>query len=175
MPNDATLARLTDTSKYTGAHKQRFDEDGKGRGLAGRENVTHHDGSTESAVRSHAIEKTVDEKAHKKSVVKGPLGQQKFGTQADTPISFMIYKNGDKNHKGHKVLLKKHFRNMQQLTDECNKHAAPLTGPIRRFYRPDLKTWVKDLTEFEDGGKYLCVAGENPKDDIEKIPPGFFE
>ncbi|KAL0476604.1 tubulin polymerization-promoting protein [Acrasis kona] len=31
------FARLTDTSKYTGAHKQRFDEDGKGRGAAGRD------------------------------------------------------------------------------------------------------------------------------------------
>jgi len=28
--------RLTDTSKYTGAHKERFDESGKGKGLEGR-------------------------------------------------------------------------------------------------------------------------------------------
>lgn len=32
--------RLTDTSKYTGAHKERFDESGKGKGIAGREDVT---------------------------------------------------------------------------------------------------------------------------------------
>jgi len=31
-----TVARLTDTSKYTGSHKQRFDETGKGRGISGR-------------------------------------------------------------------------------------------------------------------------------------------
>jgi len=31
------LSRLTDPAKYTGAHKQRFDSDGKGRGLAGRD------------------------------------------------------------------------------------------------------------------------------------------
>lgn len=31
-----TVARLTDTSKYTGSHKQRFDETGKGKGIAGR-------------------------------------------------------------------------------------------------------------------------------------------
>ena len=30
------LSRLTDPSKYTGAHKHRFDEEGKGRGLAGK-------------------------------------------------------------------------------------------------------------------------------------------
>ena len=28
--------RLTDTSKYTGSHKERFDESGKGKGLEGR-------------------------------------------------------------------------------------------------------------------------------------------
>ncbi|CAG0881376.1 unnamed protein product [Darwinula stevensoni] len=28
--------RLTDTSKYTGTHKERFDETGKGKGIAGR-------------------------------------------------------------------------------------------------------------------------------------------
>jgi len=33
---DATTSRLTDTSKYTGAHKERFDADGKGKGSDGR-------------------------------------------------------------------------------------------------------------------------------------------
>jgi len=32
----SVLARLTDTKRYTGAHKHRFDENGRGRGLAGR-------------------------------------------------------------------------------------------------------------------------------------------
>lgn len=32
--------RLTDTKLYTGAHKQRFDEDGRGRGLEGRDSVS---------------------------------------------------------------------------------------------------------------------------------------
>ncbi|XP_075685455.1 tubulin polymerization-promoting protein family member 2 [Rhinoderma darwinii] len=36
--------RLTDTSKYTGSHKDRFDESGKGRGLAGREELTDDSG-----------------------------------------------------------------------------------------------------------------------------------
>jgi hypothetical protein len=31
--------RLTDTSQYTGAHKHRFDADGRGRGLAGRDRI----------------------------------------------------------------------------------------------------------------------------------------
>jgi len=36
--------RLTDTSKYTGAHKARFDKDGKGLGLDGRESVAKGNG-----------------------------------------------------------------------------------------------------------------------------------
>ncbi|KAJ8922667.1 hypothetical protein NQ315_007699 [Exocentrus adspersus] len=31
--------RLTDTSKYTGSHKERFDESGKGKGIEGRADV----------------------------------------------------------------------------------------------------------------------------------------
>ncbi|NXI40480.1 TPPP2 protein, partial [Galbula dea] len=36
--------RLTDTSKYTGSHKERFDESGKGKGLAGRRDATDNSG-----------------------------------------------------------------------------------------------------------------------------------
>ncbi|XP_058796847.1 tubulin polymerization-promoting protein homolog [Phymastichus coffea] len=35
----SAVERLTDVSKYTGSHKQRFDETGKGRGIAGRKDV----------------------------------------------------------------------------------------------------------------------------------------
>lgn len=33
------VERLTDTSKYTGTHKERFDESGKGKGKEGREDL----------------------------------------------------------------------------------------------------------------------------------------
>ncbi|XP_078257738.1 tubulin polymerization-promoting protein family member 3-like [Rhinoraja longicauda] len=36
--------RLTDTSKYTGSHKERFDESGKGKGISGREYVAENTG-----------------------------------------------------------------------------------------------------------------------------------
>ncbi|XP_037620306.1 tubulin polymerization-promoting protein family member 2 [Sebastes umbrosus] len=36
--------RLTDTSKYTGAHKERFDESGKGKGKTGREDIADNSG-----------------------------------------------------------------------------------------------------------------------------------
>ncbi|KAK3789041.1 hypothetical protein RRG08_063757 [Elysia crispata] len=36
VKTDKTTDRLTDASKYTGSHKERFDKDGKGKGLEGR-------------------------------------------------------------------------------------------------------------------------------------------
>ncbi|GIY40793.1 tubulin polymerization-promoting protein homolog [Caerostris darwini] len=38
------LRRMTDTKLYTGAHKERFDEEGKGKGIGGREEVTDDSG-----------------------------------------------------------------------------------------------------------------------------------
>ncbi|KAK1788229.1 hypothetical protein P4O66_015973 [Electrophorus voltai] len=35
----SAVDRLTDSSKYTGSHKERFDESGRGRGRAGREEM----------------------------------------------------------------------------------------------------------------------------------------
>lgn len=40
----AAVDRLTDTSKYTGSHRQRFDETGKGKGIAGRKDVVDASG-----------------------------------------------------------------------------------------------------------------------------------
>jgi len=36
--------RLTDASKFTGSHKERFTDDGKGRGVAGRKDVAENVG-----------------------------------------------------------------------------------------------------------------------------------
>jgi len=36
--------RLTDASKYTGSHRERFGADGKGKGLEGREDIIEDDG-----------------------------------------------------------------------------------------------------------------------------------
>lgn len=40
----AAVNRLTDASKYTGSHKERFDASGKGKGLAGRKNIVDESG-----------------------------------------------------------------------------------------------------------------------------------
>lgn len=43
---------MTDTSRYTGTHKLRFDEEGKGRGLEGRDSVSKGKGMSPGCVRS---------------------------------------------------------------------------------------------------------------------------
>ncbi|RXN05255.1 tubulin polymerization-promoting family member 3-like protein [Labeo rohita] len=40
----SAVDRLTDTSKYTGSHKERFDESGKGKGRVGREDIPDSSG-----------------------------------------------------------------------------------------------------------------------------------
>lgn len=40
----SAVDRLTDVSKYTGSHKQRFDETGKGKGIAGRKDIADASG-----------------------------------------------------------------------------------------------------------------------------------
>lgn len=40
----SSVDRLTDASKYTGSHKQRFDETGKGKGIAGRKDLVDKSG-----------------------------------------------------------------------------------------------------------------------------------
>ncbi|XP_059199793.1 tubulin polymerization-promoting protein family member 2 [Centropristis striata] len=54
----AAVDRLTDTTKYTGAHKERFDDSGKGKGKAGREDVPDSSGY----VASYKGKGTYDEK-----------------------------------------------------------------------------------------------------------------
>lgn len=46
------MRRMTDPSRYTGIHKLRFDEEGKGRGLEGRDSVAKGAGMSPGCVRS---------------------------------------------------------------------------------------------------------------------------
>lgn len=45
--------RLTDPKNYTGTHKERFDDEGRGRGMAGRKDLVEFDGNTTSTHRDH--------------------------------------------------------------------------------------------------------------------------
>ncbi|CAH1269368.1 TPPP3 [Branchiostoma lanceolatum] len=50
--------RMTDTSQYTGSHKERFGADGKGKGIEGREDIADNSGY----VGNYKGEKTYDKK-----------------------------------------------------------------------------------------------------------------
>ncbi|ELT96906.1 hypothetical protein CAPTEDRAFT_21466 [Capitella teleta] len=52
------VGRMTDTSKYTGAHKERFDESGKGKGKEGRADTVENSGY----VGNYKGENTYDKK-----------------------------------------------------------------------------------------------------------------
>eukprot|EP00745_Piridium_sociabile_P013521 TRINITY_DN19973_c1_g1_i2.p1 TRINITY_DN19973_c1_g1~~TRINITY_DN19973_c1_g1_i2.p1 ORF type:complete len:121 (+),score=26.88 TRINITY_DN19973_c1_g1_i2:310-672(+) len=110
----------------------------------------------------------------KKPVVSGTIGKQKFGMQADTPISVMLYKNGDKHHTGTKIIVKKTFRTMEQFTEHVQKQGiTPKSGMVKKFYKADLKTLVKEVADFEDGSHYLVSGPEKPADDKDHIPSSF--
>ncbi|XP_031599714.1 tubulin polymerization-promoting protein family member 2 [Oreochromis aureus] len=53
--------RLTDTSKYTGSHKERFDDTGKGKGKAGREDIPDTSGYVSAYKGSGTYEDKVKE------------------------------------------------------------------------------------------------------------------
>lgn len=44
VANKDNVSRMTDASKYTGSHKERFDESGKGKGAEGRKDVVDNTG-----------------------------------------------------------------------------------------------------------------------------------
>lgn len=55
---DATVSRLTDTSKYTGSHKERFDATGKGKGKEGRVDAPSKDGYVAGYKNRNTFDKT---------------------------------------------------------------------------------------------------------------------
>lgn len=57
----AAVDRLTDTTKYTGSHKERFDDSGKGKGKVGREDIPDSSGYVSSYKGSGTYDDKVKE------------------------------------------------------------------------------------------------------------------
>ena len=49
---------MTDASLYTGSHKERFDADGKGKGIEGRENIADNSGYVGNYKGAETYDKT---------------------------------------------------------------------------------------------------------------------
>ena len=56
------MERMTNTSKYTGSHKDRFDESGPGKGLQGRDAPARDAGSQQGYVGGYKGEGSYDKK-----------------------------------------------------------------------------------------------------------------
>uniref|UniRef100_UPI00358F6001 tubulin polymerization-promoting protein family member 3-like n=1 Tax=Myxine glutinosa TaxID=7769 RepID=UPI00358F6001 len=59
--SDGAVRRLTDSTKYTGQHRGRFDEKGKGKGKAGREDVPNNSGYVTAYKGKGTFDKKVKE------------------------------------------------------------------------------------------------------------------
>ncbi|KAI9208926.1 uncharacterized protein BJ171DRAFT_595366 [Polychytrium aggregatum] len=126
------VSRLTDTSKYTGSHKERFAADGTGKGLAGRQNIVVNDGSTSSAARNHEVTDSGSnsnlKRAGSKPVAKPKTNEETYGV---TPPKILLFQYADKNHAGEKlVLTKQKYPTFKQLYFSLTRR--------RRFKRLDL-------------------------------------
>ncbi|PHJ23653.1 doublecortin [Cystoisospora suis] len=170
--------RLTDSAYYTGSHRERFDEFGNGRGIAGREYLYAHDGLTESPSRSHEVYSSVVKKpfrpplraARKPVVTPGTLGVQRFGVQVAAPRLLWLYRNGDKHDDGTPFFVRPYIKSMEALYQQITKEITPIAGPVRRLLDQNFRV-ITDLEDIVDGAKYLCTSGEPPApyDRLEKF------
>jgi len=161
FPLGNVFQRLTDPAHFTGCHRERFDEFGNGRGLAGREYVFIYDGLTESPSRTHEVYSTVVKKPRQPVVKSGTIGIQRYGVQTISPKLMWLYRNGDKHHDGVPFFVRKHIGTMEALYQEATKAVTPICGPLRKIYDQNLRQ-VQHLEDIVDGGKYLCCSGEPP-------------
>mmetsp|Transcript_55622 Transcript_55622/g.77120 ORF Transcript_55622/g.77120 Transcript_55622/m.77120 type:complete len:305 (-) Transcript_55622:96-1010(-) len=143
------VSRLTDPSKYTGSHAERFNADGTGRGKAGREDLIDYDGSTNATQR-----KTITSQGRGSRVVVKKWDGKKFGTQADMPRRIKVFAFGNYNDEGTVVVLNHSVKNIKQVLARVPN--LP-TGRPKKIIQQDLRTKVKDLDGFKDGGQYLAV------------------
>ncbi|XP_952938.1 uncharacterized protein TA07545 [Theileria annulata] len=153
--------RLTDHRFFTGSHRERFDENGRGRGLAGRENLYFFDGNTESYSRVHEVYSSVLPRQRRPMVPPNTLGVKKFGVQIEPPKLVWLYRNGDKHHDGVSFYIRPYIRTMKTLLIEIGKELTLIAGPVRKIYDQNLRP-VTQLDDFVDGAKYLCTSGEPP-------------
>ncbi|KAJ3047531.1 hypothetical protein HK097_011456 [Rhizophlyctis rosea] len=148
-------ARLTDPKGYTGTHKQRFDEEGNGRGLVGRHDIVTFDGSTSSLHRDHTVKSDTDLRGRvegEKPIVHQKSKQDDIGYTAK---KIKLYEYAEKHEEGEDLVLNKTFPTM----DTLRAHAAQLlpAGKPKVILDQSLHE-VQSLDQISDGGKYLAIT-----------------
>jgi len=169
--------RLTDTSKYTGAHKARFDKEGRGLGKVGRD-MGNESKITDLSQLTRAnlqAAKKVDPCAPKKAgTISGvkPIPKQKFGTQAEVAKKIYVFQNADVNHSGTEIILTKAVNSMDKLLKHVTGKLKLTTGAAQAIYYVDNSkeepkfTKVTDLDHFVDTGLYLAVGPDGIKKNL---------
>ncbi|KAJ3340716.1 hypothetical protein HDU93_006386 [Gonapodya sp. JEL0774] len=158
----SVVDRLTDTSKYTGTHKQRFDESGKGKGLDGREDV----GFAILALTKHSNDSL---NATRKPVVKSKGSLDDFGVK---PKKIVLFEYANCSDQGQAtILLKTKFPDFKRLIDHVAKFTP--TGKPKIILDQQMRQ-IEDLDELVEGGHYLVItAYDNSKRDDAKLPQKF--
>mmetsp|Transcript_52837 Transcript_52837/g.115951 ORF Transcript_52837/g.115951 Transcript_52837/m.115951 type:complete len:238 (-) Transcript_52837:127-840(-) len=154
--------RLTDTRFYSGSHRERFDSCGYGRGLAGREYVYLHDGSTESQHRKHEVYSTVARQSSPRARSR-ELGRARGVDAIDKTAAklIVVYRNGDGFHEGDRVFVQHHMRSLDHLYRKLMQSLSSPGGRISELYDQHLRK-VASVDEIVDGGKYLACEGRGP-------------
>ncbi|KNC98185.1 uncharacterized protein SPPG_06588 [Spizellomyces punctatus DAOM BR117] len=165
-------ARLTDPRTYTGTHKQRFDEEGHGRGMAGRKDLVEYDGNTTSAHRGHVpfgsdqdLRERVD---REKPIVRSKSRESDIGVTAK---KIKIFEYAERYSHGEDIVLNKSYPSI----DKLREHAATLIPPgIPKVIVDQNLREITTLDDMENGGKYLALT---PHDRAhfseERVPTAF--
>lgn len=134
-----------------------------------RVSLFHNNHSTNTAVIDKAPKTT---STGKKPVVTNPLGAQKFGVQAKKAAVIRLFRNGDKHHAGETFTVNtKTVTSMTQVYEKVNGLVRLPTGAVRKIWKSNLKTTVKDVNDFEDGQHYICTGAEPI--DVDRLPLAF--
>ena len=81
-----------------------------------------------------------------------------MGKQSDS-ISVNIFKNGDINFRGQKVLVnKKKTSDLDCFYDEVTRAVKPREGCVRRLATPNHGTRIESLDQLEPGGVYVAMC-----------------
>ena len=79
-------------------------------------------------------------------------------------INVTIFKNGDINYRGQRVLLnKRKTRDLDTFYDNVTSVIKPREGCVRRLATPNHGTRIDDISQLEHGGMYVAMANNNFK------------
>ncbi|KAI8994403.1 hypothetical protein BC832DRAFT_569316 [Gaertneriomyces semiglobifer] len=166
-------ARLTDPRGFTGTHKQRFDEEGRGRGMAGRMDLVDYDGNTTSATRSHnPYGSDQDLHPHRGSETNLSRSKSRESVGA-TAKKIKIFEYAEKHSNGEDLVLNKSFPSMEKMKDHV---ATLIPAGIPKIVIDKNMREVKDIDDFQNGEKYMAITHHDRAHfSEERVPVAFRE